>query len=182
MKRKITKIVESQNVIKDNDGSVISETESSDTTFYISQEPPYVKLYLETILYLKDLPRALHPVLVALLRKIPWASEEQEIAINQAVKKRLASDLSCSISKIDHALTDFVKGEILYRVDTGLYCFNPHLFGKGEWKDIEKLRLSVTFDSGGKTVYGMINRKGKSADLDLNTDTSFSEYFSKLEK
>ena len=56
------------------------------------------------------------------------------------------------MSSINNAITDFVKGKILYRVDVGMYNFNPFLFGKGDWQDISRLRLEVNYDDiKGKT-------------------------------
>lgn len=28
---------------------------------------------------------------------------------------------------------------------------NPYLFGKGEWQDISRIRMEITYDSDGKT-------------------------------
>jgi len=36
---------------------------------------------------------------------------------------------------------------------------NPNFFGKGDWQDIARLRLEVTFDSKGKTIMGVIEKK-----------------------
>lgn len=31
----------------------------------------------------------------------------------------------------------------MIRIETGVYMLNPFFFGRGDWKDIEKLRLGV---------------------------------------
>lgn len=134
---------------------------SENTTYNMGTEPPYVKLYLDTILYLKDLPKGHNPVLMGILKRLPWANQEQGMAINAALKRVIAKEINCSVSRINNAITDFVKGELLYRMDTGLYRVNPNLFGRGEWADIAKLRLEITFDARGKTIMGEIERKNK---------------------
>lgn len=54
--------------------------------------------------------------------------------------------------KVSNAITELVKGKILYRVGTGAYNFNPYLFGKGDWQDVSRLRLEVNYDDiKGKT-------------------------------
>jgi hypothetical protein len=45
-----------------------------------------------------------------------------------------------------------VKKNIIFRVDTGLYKGNPFLFGKGEWRDIRELRMTVVFDKEGQNI------------------------------
>lgn len=147
----------SEEIIIDEEGTVKGQVRT--TSYRLPDEPPYVKLYLDTILYLKDLPKSYNPVLLAILQRMPWANQIQDIAINSSVKRQISKELDVSVSRIDHALTDFVKGEILFRMDVGLYRINPHLFGRGEWGDIERLRLEVTFDSTGKTIKGQIEKR-----------------------
>ena len=152
-----------EHVKVNNEGELLNYDRN--ISYNIGSEPPYVKVYLETILYLKDLPKGYNPVLMCILKRLPWASQEQGIAINAALKRIIAKEVECSVSRVDHAITDFVKGELLYRMDTGLYRVNPNLFGRGEWSDIAKLRLEITFDSHGKTFMGEIDRKNKSGEV-----------------
>lgn len=147
-----------EETIIDQDGTVQAQVKTQ--VFNIESEPPYVKMYLDTLLYLKDLPKAHNPVLMAILKLLPWAnSEHQYFAINAALKRQMAAELGCSESRINNAITDFVKGDLLIRIDTGLYAINPHLFGKGEWKDIKRLRMQITFDAQGKSIKSVIERK-----------------------
>ena len=115
-------------------------------------------MYLDTILYLKDLPKGHNPILMSILKRLPWANQEQDIALNAGIKRKIAKEVGCSVSKVNNAITDLVKGEVLFRMDVGVYQVNPHLFGRGEWNDIAKLRLEVTFDKNGKTILGEIER------------------------
>ena len=39
-----------------------------------------------------------------------------------------------------------LAGKILYRVDRGIYRFNPYLFGRGDWQDVARLRLEIKYD------------------------------------
>jgi hypothetical protein len=151
---KINQLIE-ETIIEN--GQVKTKTSNKLTTW--ESEPSYVKLYLDTVLYLKDLQKGYNPVLMAILKRLPWANQSQDIAINSGVKRIMAKELNCSVSRIDHAITDFVKGELLYRVETGVYQVNPHIFGKGDWADIAKLRLEITFDAKGKTIMGTIEKK-----------------------
>lgn len=119
-------------------------------------EPNYIKVYLDTILYLKDLPKGLNSILYAFLKRMSYGNQ---LVVNAALKRQIAKELELSLSSINNAISKFVKGELLIREDTGLYKINPHLFGKGDWKDIAKIRLEVVFDSKGKTIMSEIERK-----------------------
>lgn len=155
--KKINQIREQ--IVLDEDGRSIKK--ETNTSYYIESEPPYVKMYLDTVLYLKDLPKGYNPVLMAILKRLPWANQDQDIAINAGMKRKMANEIGCSVSRINNAITDFVKGEVLYRVDTGVYRVNPYLFGRGDWNDIARLRLEVTFDNEGTSILGKIERKSE---------------------
>lgn len=156
-KRKINQVSQT-NVVNEN-GEF--KTQRTDTSFYIDAEPPYVKMYLDTILYLKDLPRTHNPILHCILMRIPWANQNQDIAINAHIKRQIANEVGCSESKVNNAISDLVKGEVIYRVGVGTYQVNPHFFGRGQWSDIEELRLSITFNGEGTTIMGEIEKKSR---------------------
>lgn len=140
--------------VVDSDGKITYQEE--DKTINWGTEPNFVKVYLDTILYMNDLPKGLNGILYAFLKRMTYGNQ---LVVNAALKRQIARELDLSLSSINNAISKFVKGELIFREDTGLYTVNPHLFGKGEWKDIAKIRLEVTFDSEGKTVMSEIKRK-----------------------
>lgn len=148
---KITNSIQKQ--IINEDGEILRSEEEK--TINWGSEPNYVKLYLDNILYLSDLPKGLNSVLASLLKRMSYGNQ---LVINAALKRQIAEEIGLSVSSINNAITKFVKGNLLERIDTGLYLVNPHLFGKGEWKNIAKIRLNVTFDSRGKTMMAEIER------------------------
>lgn len=123
--------------------------QSTTKTMSWGPEPPFIKLYLQDILYLSDIPNKHERVLYELLKRVTYAGETNgmEVIINSALKRRLAEELGFkNIGSISNAITDLVKGKILLRTDTGIYRFNPYFFGKGQWTDIAKLRLEINYD------------------------------------
>jgi hypothetical protein len=157
-KRKLVKESESVTRVVDmKTGFVETEKTRGTKVFVVDQEPPFVKLYLDDIVKLKETPKGAADVLYELIGYMPYANQSTPvIAINNSIKRIIAKKLSCSMGKIDHAITDLVKKGILLRTDVGLYAFNPTLFGRGEWKDIKKLRLEITYDENGKTFRSFI--------------------------
>lgn len=132
------------------------KTKEEEKTINWGSEPNYIKIYLDTVLYLKDLPKGLNGILYAFLKRMSYGNQ---IVVNAALKRQIAKELELSLSSINNAISKFVKGELLYREDTGIYKVNPHLFGKGDWKDIAKIRLEITFDGQGKTIMSEIEKK-----------------------
>lgn len=112
------------------------------------REPNYIKLYLDTLLTFKDLSRSLNPILLEFLNHMSYANDEQLIFVNAYMKKNIGEKLNLTVKRIDQALSDFVKSNIFKRVARGTYQVNPHLFGRGEWKDIKKIRAEFDFNTG----------------------------------
>lgn len=143
---KIKQSVETK--VTDENGNVISKIENKVLNW--GEEPQYIKLYLQDILYLSDLPKHHEKILFELLKRASYAGEKygMEITLNASIKKRIANTLNIkNIRTINNALSDLVKGEILFRADVGVYTLNPYLFGKGDWQDISKLRLEINYES-----------------------------------
>ncbi len=133
--------------IINEDGELISKR--ANKTLSWGSEPPFIKLYLQDILYLSDIPNKHEKVLYELLKRVTYAGDENgmEVIINSSLKRRIAKELNFkNIGSISNAITDLVKGKILIRNDVGIYQFNSYFFGKGEWQDISRLRLQINYD------------------------------------
>lgn len=52
---------QTQTTTTDENGKQLEKTEMN--VFSVPTEPPYIKMYLQDILYLKDMPRGLNPIL-----------------------------------------------------------------------------------------------------------------------
>lgn len=149
--KKIT--YQSERIIEDEHGNQISKKQEK--TVMLPREPDYVKVYLDNILYLKDLPKGMNTVLYALLKRIGY---NNQLVLNAALKRQISEEIGLSVKSIDNSITKFVKGELLIRQDRGLYIANPHLFGRGEWRNISEIRMAVTFNSQGKTIMSQIEK------------------------
>jgi len=153
------KIVQQTVAVDYDTGEVKQET----NVLRLPQEPAFIKLYLDDILYYHDMPRGLNPILQVFLRNMNW---ENRLILNMAVKKRMAESIKLSVSSIDNAITKFVKGNILIREDKGLYLFNPYLFGKGSWEAIQEIRLNITYNLDGRTFSTKIKTEAENGEAD----------------
>jgi hypothetical protein len=130
----------------DNMGEVIRR--AREETYRLETEPPYVKLYLDTLCTFKGLSTTLNPILTEFLRYMSFADGGQVIYLNIELKKQIAASTKKTLKRIEQALTEFVKTGIFKRKGTSTYQVNPHLFGRGEWRDIKSIRATFDFVTG----------------------------------
>lgn len=143
-------------------GEVFKTTEN--VTKQFASEPPYIKLYLHDILFLSDLPKTHDKILLALLKRSTWANSEygMVVTLSAGMKRLMLKELGFKNARtINNALTDFVKADILHRLETGVYQLNPYLFGKGDWQDIANLRMTIDYTLDGRTFKSMIDYKNE---------------------
>ena len=142
-------------------GEIVSKR--ANKTLSWGSEPAYIKLYLQDVLYLSDMPTKHSAILYELLKRASYAGDKDgmQVIINASLKRRIKETLGFkNLSSVNNAITDFVKGKILYRADVGMYNFNPYLFGKGDWQDISRLRLEINYeDIKGKTFKAVCEYK-----------------------
>ncbi len=132
-------------VLNEN-GEMISKR--SNKVLSWGDEPQYIKLYLQDIMYLHDMPKRYVAVTEALLKRVAYAGDEDGMCVSllPRIKKAICSELGWkTTASLDNAIQTLMAGKILYRVDRGMYRFNPYLFGKGDWQDIARLRLEVNY-------------------------------------
>lgn len=140
-----------ETTIIDENGQVINTTTSA--TMVLGKEPNYVKVYLDTVLTFKDVSKSLNPILFEFLKYMSYANIQdntggQIIFVNKIMKKVVANSTKVTIKRVEQAITQFVKAGIFKRVGMGTYQVNPNIFGKGDWKDIKKIRATFDFNTG----------------------------------
>ena len=112
-------------------------------------EPPYIKLYIEDMLYMSDMPKTFTNLTYSLVKRANYANDEEGlcVALTGFVKEKICKECGWEETRsLNNALSKLVKGNILKRLGTGTYQLNPYLFGKGEWKDIENIRVTWNYD------------------------------------
>lgn len=132
----------------DENGEIKSET--NEVSFKsISQdiEPDFVKLYLNDIARLYDLPRATSKLLLEILRFMGY---DNVVALGKWRKAEIANKLGISTGTLANALTKFIEEGILSKVSSSEFVVNPMIFGRGKWKDIHRLRILIEYSPDGK--------------------------------
>lgn len=116
-------------------------------TFLVDKEPDFVKVYLNDIMQLSNLPKSSNKVLMALLAKTNY---QNEIILHPLVRKEVCAELSIAEVTFRKAVDQFVETGILTKKASNYYIANPYLFGKGSWENIRKIRLLVEYNEHGR--------------------------------
>lgn len=129
-----------------------------------SQEPNYIKIYLQDISYFYEVPKGSTDLVYELFDYVTYNTHE--MILNMSTKKRIAKKLETSVATVSNNLTKLVQKGIIKRVEKGIYTLNPYLFGKGDWKSVKELRtsnieLEVVYDkeTGKRTLKGRLEKQ-----------------------
>ncbi len=122
------------------------------TTLQFDREPDFIKLYLDCLGIFSG-NEGLHITLNDMLREVlkltTYADDDGMIITLSAYhKKRICKKTGKSLRRLEQAITAWVKSKILSRIGRSVYQVNPYIFGKGDWRDICKLRATFDFTSG----------------------------------
>lgn len=146
IKKKVYKETESRTTQFDsNTGEIYEETTTKDIEYYTDGEPPYVKIYFETILAFKGLPASMSTVLIAICKRMSWGDHDQIVYINKFSKTAIAKEVGISIKRLEQIIKDMTRVEIMKRIERGVYQVNPRVAARGRWKDIKKLITHFDF-------------------------------------
>lgn len=132
---------------------VIQWRQPTGRRFTFSSEPTYIKLYVDHVCSFKQLGGGQKSLLLCLLEQVSWASDDKPmtVSISSGLKQVWASELGMSVKSINNYLVDLVKKGVISRIGRGYYMLNPDYFGKGDWRDIKRLRAMVEYDEDGVT-------------------------------
>lgn len=146
-KKKKTVRISTNTVVDHNTGEVlrteILQTGSKET------EPAFVKLYIDDIRRLNDLPQYANKLMYALARSMGYSNI---VSMYKPIKVLICQETGIAMESLNRAVKLLKKTGILIPVGEGrgLYRMDPNLFGRGKWEDIKKLRLSIDYTLEGK--------------------------------
>ena len=140
-------------------GELISE--ESKKTYSIAKEPNFVKLYMSDLASIYQLPKSSILVLLSLLPHTSYADEGQIVTINSYTKKQIlfANKEIGSTQTINNAVSHLKRVGILSLIDRATYKLNPNIIGKGEWRDILNLRMTIDYSVDGRKIKTEITTK-----------------------
>lgn len=157
--------IEVVRTIDQNSGEIISEQEAI-TSIEFEREPDYVKLYLDDIVRLKDLPPASAKLLLLIVRNMGYNNIFQAY---KPLKMMIIQELGITMNTLNQQISNLKKAGILLPMEEfgrGLYLVDPNLFARGSWKNIKSLRLIIDYHSDGtKTLKSDASKQLKQLSL-----------------
>lgn len=137
-----------ETTIDQTTGEILMKTTT--TKALVEREPDYIKLYLNDLMKIKELPKNTNIILIAILKLMSW---NNIFAAYAPIKNVICSELGIAIDTLNKGIQNLYKKGILIRVARGVYLVDPELVGKGKWEDIKKLRMIIDYNQDGtKTV------------------------------
>lgn len=140
-KSKVTK-TQITDVVNTDTGEVVQLIKSQ--TYGVEKEPPYIKMYIEDIAKLSDIPSGMSPILIELISQMGY---NNIIAAYKPLKLITCRKLGISIDYLNKAIQEFYEKGLFIRVARGVYMADPELFARGKWEDIKELRLVVQYNT-----------------------------------
>ena len=137
---------ETETLVLSEDGEIINTNSTIEKVSY-DREPDYIKIYIDDISRLKNVPSRFSKIMYALLKKMSY---NNLIPTHQPVKESIAYDLGISVNQVRKGIQALYESGFLIRVSRGYYVADPKLFGRGAWKDIKELQLQINYDSKGR--------------------------------
>lgn len=140
--------------VETTSGEVISSTSQQVSLF--EKEPPYVKVYLEDIGRLNNLNTSEQKVINELVYNMGF---NNVVPSYKPVKEMIALKLGMQYNTLDKAIKELHRKGILIRKARGLYIMDPLIFGRGSWKDVSKIRMTIEYlPDGSKQINTEISK------------------------
>ena len=147
------------------DGEILDQyhDESKTVKTIHTAEPNYIKLYVQDILYMSDVPKQYAALTYALLKYCSYADSKlgQVVGLTSLIRDMILQELGWEKRQtLNNALAALVKGNIIKRLAKDTYQLNPYLFGKGNWVDVDRIRVTWDYDAiKGRTFNTVIHYK-----------------------
>ena len=142
---------ESRTVVDFKTGEIAGETKN--TTIRIPTEPAYIKMYIDDLCAIENVPNALKSTLLALLKKLDYAGY---ITLSKRFRKEVCKELKIEDGTLRNRLTALCKSNLLHRDSTNEYMVNPNYFARGDWKTIcekrEEFELRIKYSEKGRSI------------------------------
>jgi len=145
-----TKIVDTINV---ETGEIYQSIQTK--VYGQDKEPNYIKMYIEDIARLNELPIGMNKILIELIKSMGY---NNVIPCYKPIKLMICNRLGIGLDYLNKAIDMFNKKGILIRYQRGIYIADPSLFAKGRWEDIKNLRLIIDYNKDGtKSIKSSVN-------------------------
>ena len=131
--------IESFTDIDHQTGEVMRESKVHSTNFVA--EPPYIKMYLDDLTQIMEIPSGPRAVLDLMLQKLDY---EGYITLSTRYRRQMAETLGIKDQSLRNHILALTKSKIISNSGRGEYLVNPFLFARGDWKRVCEMRHEST--------------------------------------
>ncbi len=146
MSRKLTQEIQ-QELVDNTTGEVI--TKLTQKTYTASNEPNYIKLYIDDLMRLKDLPKSTNGFFMAILKTMDY---ENKVYITKHVRQQIIKNMGIGESTLRRLLDNCIKKGLMTKIDSNTFFLNPNIFGRGTWQNVKEIRMLVSYSSKGRLL------------------------------
>jgi len=143
--------IESFTDIDHQTGEVMRESKVHSTNFVA--EPPYIKMYLDDLTQIMEIPSGPRAVLDLMLQKLDY---EGYITLSTRYRRQIAETLGIKDQSLRNHILALTKSKIISNSGRGEYLVNPFLFARGDWKRVCEMRheftLKITYSEHGRVM------------------------------
>lgn len=112
-----------------------------------SEEPAYVKAYLDDLRQILSVNRGDIAVLIELMK---YMNYDNVVDIAPRIKDKVIKAMGYGNQQtIGNSISRLKKAYLIISVRRGSYLIDPKLFAKGGWSDIFRIQMSVTYSKDG---------------------------------
>ena len=137
---------ETKTIIDHQTGEII-QTEHNQKGF-VEKEPDYVKLYLQDMARLNNLPPSASSLMTLIIRSMRYNNLYFAF---KPLKEMFCEELKMPMNTLNKQIDNLRKANILLPIPNkrGCYLVDPNLFARGSWNDIKQLRLIIDYNIDG---------------------------------
>lgn len=112
---------------------------SSSKVVRLPSEPAFVKLYIDDLSAVLQIPEGPKSLIWLLVRHMSF---DGVVAVTAGTRRRLSAELGIKETTFRNYLSKLTQSDVLKRIERGEYEFNPSYFAKGDWATIYQRRRS----------------------------------------
>lgn len=147
MKKKRITIEKKSTVTDKITGEVLMER--TEESFFSEIEPDFIKMYTIDLLLLLEVPPDSLRIMIIILRQMSYTNI---LYTDKDFVETCINYIGISERNIRRSISILCSKGVLLKIQKGKYIVNPELFARGSWKDIKKIKLSISYSNEGVKI------------------------------
>jgi len=152
----------------DDDGKEVASDLKLRHRKFKSDEPMYVKAYLDDLRKILSVNRGDIAVLIELMKYMRY---DNVIDITPRIKERVYTEIGHGTQQtVGNSISKLKKAFLILPFGRGSYIIDPKLFAKGGWADIFKIQMQITYNQDGSRYVKTEFEKKVSSEIPLQSE------------